>query len=155
MAFLPAPLFEDRRAWLAIPLAWALTLAGSVAIGWVLSRLVPGGVGPDLGHANPVVQFVGIAIVSPVLETMLMAGILALLTRWLANWQAVVASAAIWGVLHSLMAPLWGAVIWWPFLIFSTVYLTWRPRGWWTAVAVAASVHVLQNTGPAVLIALG
>jgi len=155
LAFLPLLLFRDRRAWLAIPVAWALTFAGSLLLGWTIARLVPGGAGPDMGDAPAGVKFVGIALLSPVVETMLMAGILALLTRWLANWQAAVASAAIWGVLHSLMAPLWGAVIWWPFLIFSTLYLTWRPRGWWTAVAVAASVHALQNVGPAALIAFG
>jgi len=155
LAFLPVPLFRDRRAWLAIPVAWALTFLGSLLIGWMIARLVPGGAGPDMGDAPAGVKFVGIALVSPVLETMLMAGILAVLTRFLPSWRAAVASAALWGVLHSLMAPLWGAVIWWPFLIFSTLYLTWRPRGWWTAVAVVSAVHFLQNVGPAALIAFG
>jgi membrane protease YdiL (CAAX protease family) len=128
-----------------------------VLLGWVLTRLFPAGVGPDLsgGGVSPTVQFVGIAIFSPVLETMLMAGALSLLLRWLQPWQAAVVSAIGWGLLHSSLAPLWGLVIWWPFLIFSTLYVTWRPRGWWTAVAIVSAVHILQNTGPAALIALG
>jgi hypothetical protein len=57
--------------------------------------------------------------------------------------------------LHSLASPWWGAVIWWPFLIFSTLYVTWRPRGFWRAAALVAAVHVLQNLFPAILIVLG
>ena len=92
---------------------------------------------------------------SPVVETLVMAGVLGLLLRWLAGWQAVIASSALWGIAHSLATPLWGAVIWWPFLIFSTLYVTWRPRGFWRAVGVVVAVHVLQNLFPAILLVMG
>ncbi|WP_246848180.1 CPBP family intramembrane glutamic endopeptidase [Sphingomonas beigongshangi] len=152
---LPAPLFEDRRAWLAILLGWVLALAGSVAIGFVITRLVPGGAGPDLGEAPPMVLWGMIALFSPITETLLMAGVLGILRRFLGPWQAVIASAILWGLLHSTLAPLWGAVIWWPFLIFSTLYTTWRPRGFWVAVGVPMMVHILQNAAPATMIVLG
>ena len=155
LGILPTPLFRDHKAWLAILVAWALALGGSIAIGFALTRLAPGGAGPELGQAPPALLWGMIALFSPVTETLLMAGVLEILRRLLAPWQAVIASAALWGVLHSLMAPLWGAVIWWPFLIFSTLYMTWRPRGFWRAVAVVIVVHILQNAGPATTIVLG
>ncbi|WP_232473800.1 hypothetical protein [Sphingomonas sp. MA1305] len=155
LALLPAALFRDRRPWLAILVAWLLALSVSVVIGFVLTRIAPGGAGPELGEAPPAVLWGMIALFSPITETLLMAGGLEVLRRLLKPWQAVLASAATWGVLHSLMAPLWGAVIWWPFLIFSTLYMTWRPRGFWRAAGIVMLVHILQNAGPATAIVLG
>jgi membrane protease YdiL (CAAX protease family) len=154
LGFLPSILFADRRPVLVVILAFVLTIAGSFVLGSVVTQVAGDGVGPDLGKAPPVVLLIGLALVSPLIETLLMGGIIDLLRRWIGAWQAAVASAAIWGVLHSLLASWWGAVIWWPFLIFSIVWLTWRPRGFWIATALVTSVHVLQNLGPAIAIAL-
>jgi membrane protease YdiL (CAAX protease family) len=139
---------------LVVLLAFVLTIAGSFVLGALVTQVAGDGVGPDLGKAPPVVLLIGLALVSPLIETLLMGGIIDLLRRWIGAWQAAVASAAIWGVLHSLLASWWGAVIWWPFLMFSIVWLTWRPRGFWIATALVTSVHVLQNLGPAIAIAL-
>jgi hypothetical protein len=155
LAFLPPLLFRDRQPWLAILVGWLLTIVGSTAISFLIAHLVPGQTGPDLGDTSGAMKLFLIAGFSPVVETLIMAGILALLLRFLNSWQAVVASAAIWGGLHSLASPWWGAVIWWPFLIFSTLYVTWRPRGFWRAATLVAAVHVLQNVFPAILIVLG
>lgn len=149
---LPALLFADRRPVLSILVAFALTIAGSFLLGALVTQLAPEGAGPDLGGAPPLVLLVGLALVSPFLETLLMGGILGLLIRRMRAWQAAVASAAIWGVLHSLLATWWGVVVWWPFLIFSVVWITWRPRGWWTATVIVTAVHALQNLGPAIAI---
>ena len=47
----------------------------------------------------------------------------------------------------------WGLVIWWPFLIFSTLFVVWRQRGFLAGVGVAAATHALQNLGPALVLA--
>jgi len=154
LAVLPALLFRDRQAWLAILTGWLLAIAGSTALSLLIAHFAPNSAGPDLGDTSGAMKLFLIAGFSPVVETLMMAGILALLLRWLAAWQAVIASAAIWGVLHSLASPLWGVVIWWPFLIFSTLYVTWRPRGFWRGVAIVMTVHILQNLFPALLIVL-
>lgn len=157
IGFLPAPLFRDRAPLVAIVVAWLLAFGGSVLIGFVLTRLVPGGAGPDLGldDAPAPVLLAAIALFSPVVETLLMGVALDLLRRVVRPGVAVVASAIGWGVAHSLMAPLWGAVIWWPFLIFSTLFVTWRGYGFWRAAAMAAAVHILQNSAPAVAMVMG
>ena len=155
LAILPALLFRDRRPWLTILVAWLLTIAGSTALSFVIAHLVPGNSGPDLGDTSGPVKLFLIAGFSPVVETLVMAGVLGLLLRWLSGWHAAVASAALWGIAHSLASPWWGAVIWWPFLIFSTLYVTWRPRGFWWAVGVVVAVHVLQNLFPAILLVMG
>jgi hypothetical protein len=52
-------------------------------------------------------------------------------------------------VAHSLQAPAWGLVIWWPFLIFSTVFLVWRERSLLGAFALVSLLHALHNLLPA------
>jgi membrane protease YdiL (CAAX protease family) len=152
LSILPTLIFRDRQPWLAILVGWLLTIIGSMALGSIVAWLAPSNTGPDLGNTSGAMKLFLIAGFSPVVETLIMAGGLALLTRILTGWQAVLASALLWGIAHSLASPSWGAVIWWPFLIFSTLYVTWRPRGFWPAVALVASVHVLQNLFPALLI---
>ena len=92
---------------------------------------------------------------APLLETLIMAGFLALFLRFLPPAGAILLSAAGWGVAHSLEALGWGLVIWWPFLIFSTLFVVWRQRGFWAGFGVAAATHALQNLGPALKVAFG
>ena len=132
-----------------------LTAVVTLGIGLLIETTVSGTPGPELGQAAPVVIFLGLTLFSPIVETVLMAAIMALLLKWLRPWQAVVLSAVGWGLAHSSLAPWWGAVIWWPFLIFSILFVTWRRHGFWRAAAVPTAVHILQNLVPAIVIALG
>lgn len=155
LSILPDIVFRDRQPWLAILIGWLLTIVGSTLLSYVVAYFAPDNPGPDLGNTSGSIKLFLIAGFSPVVETFIMAGILAILLRLLAGWQAVIVSAVLWGIAHSLASPLWGAVIWWPFLIFSTLYVTWRPHGFWKATGIVVAVHVLQNLFPAILIVLG
>lgn len=152
LRILPGVLFRTERIWLQLIVAWALALGGSILLGAAINALVPHVRQPDFGNASSGVVFTLIVLFSPIVETIMMGAVVALLMRWLRTWQAVLASALMWGVLHSLSAPTWGLVIWWPFLIFSTVFATWRPNGFWRAVALVAVIHMAQNVGPAAAI---
>ena len=96
--------------------------------------------------------FFMLAVFAPFVETLIMAGLLSLLLRFLAPATSVLLSALAWGVAHSSMALGWGLVIWWPFLIFSTLYVTWSRRSAWAGVGIVVIVHALQNLGPALLL---
>lgn len=154
LRFLPAPLREPRRVWLAIPMAWVLSIVGSLALA-VLSRTVA----PTLSAPEFPMRGLGALLLlvafAPLLETLIMAGFLSLLLRFMPPAAAILVSAAGWGIAHSLQALGWGLVIWWPFLIFSTLYVVWRQRGFWAGVGVAATTHALQNLGPGLVVAFG
>ena len=96
-----------------------------------------------------------VVIVAPLLETLIMAGFLALLLWLLPPTAAVLVSALGWGVAHSLAAPAWGLVIWWPFLVFSVLYVTWRKRSLLLALAIPAATHALQNLIPTLAMLAG
>lgn len=154
LRFLPSALREPRRAWLAILVGWALSILGSVLLAALFSTLTPQFKGPDFPIRGFPALF-ALVLFAPFVETLIMAGFIWLFEKFLPTAGAVIASAVAWGVFHSLSAPGWGLVIWWPFIIFSLIYVVWRQRGFWTGIGVAAATHALQNLGPAILIAFG
>ena len=154
LKFLPTPLREPRRAWLAIVAGWLMSLGGSMALAAASRFIAPELPSPQFPDAPAGVLMFLLVVFAPFSETLIMAGILSLLLRFVPPAWAILLSAAGWGVAHSLEAVGWGLVIWWPFLIFSTLYVVWRQRGFWAGVGVAATAHALQNLGPALALAL-
>ena len=128
LRFLPRFIREPRRAWLAIPVAAALTLSGSILLAWLAANFAPALAQPEFPMRG-LTALAMLVLFAPLAETLIMAGVLSLLVRFLSLTPAVIASASLWGIAHSLQAPVWGLVIWWPFLIFSTLYVTWRGQG--------------------------
>ena len=154
LRFLPAPLREPKRAWLAIATGWALSIIGSLALAFLSRTVAPGLPSPEFPMKGPGALLL-LVVFAPLLETLIMAGFLSLLLRFMPPAAAILVSAAGWAVAHSLQAVGWGLVIWWPFLIFSTLYVVWRQRGFWAGVGVAATTHALQNLGPGLVVAFG
>lgn len=151
LRLLPALVREPRHAGLAILVGWLLSFSGSLALAFAAQGLAPDMAEPKF-PGNGALVFVLLTVFAPVVETLIMALLLVGLTRFMAPTAAVFASAALWGIAHSLQAPLWGAIIWWPFLVFSTLFLVWRQRGFWAGIGVAAATHALQNLGPALMV---
>ena len=152
---LPKLLLEPRRPLVVIPIAVAMSIAGALALATIWSLIFPAAPPPDFGGVSGFAAIFALVIFAPILETLIMAAILAVLLRFLPPVAAILTSAAAWGIAHSLMAPTWGLVIWWPFLIFSTLYVVWRQRSLLLALVMPATVHALQNLPPAILIATG
>jgi hypothetical protein len=101
--------------------------------------------GPAIG------LLIGLVLISPPLETLLMGGVLWILS-FITKRQVLLAviSAFVWAGVHSLIAPAWGLGVIWPFFVFSCSYLGWRKRSWWRAILVTSCVHAFQNTLPAI-----
>jgi len=154
VSFLPQALREPRRPFRALAVAWATAFVPTLALGAAVTALLPKNAFPAIPLANGYVFWL-LVIVSPLLETLLMGAALVLLRRFFSPTLSVLISAVGWGIAHSAAAPGWGLVIWWPFLIFSTVFLTWRSRSLLAALAMAAASHALHNLLPALLLVVG
>ena len=154
LRFLPAAVREPRRAWLAIPVGAALSLAGSLALSAVTTIFAPALATPDFPMRGMTI-FLMLFLFAPLVETLIMAVVLSVLGRFMSPSAAVLASAGLWGIAHSLQAAAWGLVVWWPFVIFSTLYMVWRERSVWAALGVATATHALQNLLPAAKVAFG
>lgn len=154
LALLPPPLRRPDRAPTAIAGGWLIAFAGSLLLGLLVTRLMPSAE----AAAFPVRGWAAVAalvLFAPLVETLIMGGVLEVLRRVLTPSQAAWASAIGWGAAHSAAAPAWGLVVWWPFLIFSALYLVWRARGVAAAMGIAFGVHALHNLLPALRIAFG
>lgn len=156
---LPRFLFDDDQPWWAYVLkGWLLILVPSIGLALLLGAIVePGGEAlPNLSFPLPWwLLFLGIVIFAPVTETLLMLGPLLLVNRLIGPGAAAAASSALWGGLHSLQAPAWGLVAWWPFLVFSAILLFWRGRGrLGRGVLLVMLIHAMQNAVPFTLMML-
>lgn len=152
--FLPGPVREPRRPLLVLAVAWLLTYPLSIALAGVVSLLIPDAPQPHFDMSG-VTALLLLVVFAPVVETLIMGGVLLILLRLFSPAVAVLLSSLGWGIAHSMGAPTWGLVIWWPFLIFSTLFVTWRSRSLLAAFAIPATVHALQNLPPALMLATG
>jgi hypothetical protein len=146
-------LFDNQISmWKYILRTGLISLVPSLVIAMILglSGIVTEETGPEF-EGPAIVLFVGLVIVSPPLETLIMAGVLWLLS-FITKRQVVLAiiSAFVWAGMHSLIAPAWGLVVIWPFFVFSCSYLNWRQRSLWRAILVTSCVHVFQNILPSI-----
>lgn len=139
---------------LALGVAWATAFVPSLALVAATTALLPDVTGPQFPVANITVFWL-LVVGAPLVETLIMGAALVLLRLFLSPTLAVMISAAGWGIAHSAAAPAWGLVIWWPFLVFSTVFLTWRTRSLLAAFGMAAATHALHNLLPALLLVFG
>lgn len=99
--------------------------------------------------------FLGMCVVSPLVETLGMAVLIWILRRLMARTEYVpwVCAFACAG-LHSLKAPLWGIEIFWSFVIFSLCYTAWEKKSVLTAFWMTAILHALHNLVPMLALVL-
>jgi hypothetical protein len=152
LSFLPGSVREPQRPLFALAVAWLLTYPLSIALAGVVSLLIPDAPQPHFDMSG-VTALVLLVVFAPVVETLIMGGVLLILLRLVSPAVAVIMSSLGWGIAHSMGAPTWGLVIWWPFLIFSTLFVTWRTRGLLAAFAMPAIAHGLHNLPSAFLVA--
>ncbi len=156
LSYFPDALLRPQRSGRAILVAWLLSMVGSLALAAATRLLAPELATPQFPDWPPAILLFMLVVFAPVVETLIMATALELLLRLRATaGAAIVLSTAGWAIAHSMKAAAWGLAVWWPFLIFSTLYVVWRQRSFAAAIAVPLAAHMLQNLLPAVLIASG
>jgi len=118
----------------------------AIVLAVVLSVIIPNAKAPELkGSIFTIV--IGVLIISPWVETLLMWLILRILKFFLRNLNYLaLSSALIWALLHSLFAPIWGLIIFWSVFVLSTSFLEWEKKSKFTAVWVTATIHMCQNS---------
>ncbi|UUR08572.1 CPBP family intramembrane glutamic endopeptidase [Sphingomonas glaciei] len=154
LAFLPKALFDPQKPLRYVAIAWACAFFPSLLLSALVSQLVPDA-GPEFPKVDPGLLLFLLVVFAPVVETLIMGTVLLVLERFVGFLPAVLISSLGWGIAHSMQALAWGLVIWWPFLIFSIVFLTWRRRSLAAAFGLPMLIHGLQNLGPALILVTG
>ncbi|HUG46143.1 MAG TPA: hypothetical protein VMK31_06490 [Sphingomicrobium sp.] len=138
----------------AILIGYLIAFPISLLLGFIATTLLPEAQPPQFDVEGPA-AIVALVLFAPIAETLIMGAALLFLLLFLPPTAAIIVSAVGWGIAHSMLAPMWGLIIWWPFLIFSTLFVAWRVRSLALAFAIPMCVHALQNLLPALLIARG
>ncbi|HEX6741253.1 MAG TPA: CPBP family glutamic-type intramembrane protease [Sphingomicrobium sp.] len=155
LSWLPRGLLEPANPWKAIAIGWGLAFPVSILIAITVGLIAPHAETPKFpGIGGPLLLFL-LVIFSPVVESLIMGGVLLVLLRFLRPTTAVLVSAIGWGVAHSFQVAIWGLIIWWPFLIFSTLFVAWRERSLWLAFGMPMAVHALHNLPTSLIVAAG
>jgi hypothetical protein len=154
LRFLPIAIRVPKRPLRAIAVGWLTAFPISIALALLAAFLLPNVERPEFRIDGGAAIF-ALVIFAPVVETLIMGAVLLVLLQFLRGPAAAMVSALGWGIAHSLAAPIWGLVIWWPFLVFSTLFVAWRGRSLTLAFLIPMAVHALQNLAPALLVAFG
>jgi len=147
-------LFDNKISiWKYILRTGLISLVPSIIIALILglSGAITEETGPEF-KGPALTLIISLVIISPLLETLLMAGGIRILS-FITKRQVLLAliSACIWAVMHSLFALTWGLVVIWPFFVFSCSYINWRKRSWWHAILITSFVHAFQNILPTIM----
>jgi len=154
LLILPAAVRVPKRPLVAIAVGWATAFSVSLLLSFVVGLVLPQAEQPQF-DVSGAAAIIALVVIAPVLETLIMGTVLLLLLLVLPPVGAVFVSAIGWGIAHSMIAPIWGLVIWWPFLIFSTLFVAWRSRSLLLAFLIPACAHALQNLLPAIIVSQG
>ena len=102
-------------------------------------------------HGYPAIEVISLLLLSPVIESLLLIGLIELL-RWigLPLWAQVACSAAICAGLHALRSISLAFVVAPGWAIMAASYLIWRQVSWKAAFLVVAAIHALLNFLPAI-----
>lgn len=148
LSFLPSFLFRAEGSKVRyVAGATGLSLLGNLILSAVGVLALPGHVGAPERDVASIGEILGLVLFAPVIETALMAGLVALLARWPGPGAGVVISAILWGCLHGMLSLRWGLAIWWSFLIFGIAFLSWgRAEGAGRGLFVATAIHAAQNS---------
>ena len=155
LRFLPDFLFRQGEPPLSYILkGWLLALLPSLGLSMLAGLVIsPTAEIPDIpvqGSSSLLL----LIVVGPLFETLILLPMVLGFRRLLGVGPAVLLCALLWAIGHSLAAPIWGLVVWWPFLLFSIAILTWRDRGLLPTVAVVTTIHGLQNATAGLLLLL-
>lgn len=152
LRFLPKALRVPQQPLRAIAVGWLTAFPPSILLALLGTLLLPSAERPRF-EVDGAAAMLALVVFAPVVETLIMGAVLLVLLLVLSPPVAAIISAIGWGAAHSWVAPIWGLVIWWPFLVFSILFVTWRGRSLALAFLIPMCVHALQNLIPAILVA--
>lgn len=151
---LPALLARPTRPAATLVTASLLSIVGSLVLSTMVGAFAPSADAPNFGWlaGRGLFTLFVLSVLAPLLETLVLAVTTSFLLLLVRPWVAIVLSSLGWAAAHSLQAPIWGLVIWWPFLIFTTLYVVWKQRSLAWGLAMAFLVHAMQNLFPALVV---
>jgi hypothetical protein len=97
-------------------------------------------------HLSSSLDAFGAIVFSPVIETFLLALLIAILSSFITSkLRVAIISGVLWGLGHAMFGLLWFFVPAWMFFLLSCSYIAWHEKGFRYAYLVALVPHVINN----------
>ena len=107
------------------------------------------GITDDLANRSLLLRAVVSLLFTPIVESLVVIGLIALLRRLRCTTLIqVAASAAAVSFLHSLSYPIWGILTLPCFLIGAAAYVYWRRTSFYLGAAMIMALHLISNLTP-------
>jgi hypothetical protein len=91
-------------------------------------------------------SIIDLLLVSPVIESFIVIGIIELLRRLKFNIAVqILVSVSLICLLHSIEYPVWGLLVAPAFFVDASAYLYWRRTSFWVGAQVIVILHFLSN----------
>lgn len=134
--------------------AWLACTPLAFAVGWIAADLLAGFDASEVPALHGWWNRIVAALIAPLVESYVMVLIFAVLERLMPDtmpfrhrtFALVIASATVWSFIHGYFALPWGVLTFWPFVVFSYMFLRWEKHSLALAITAAAAVHVLHNS---------
>jgi len=125
--------------------SYILSISSALIISYVLYLLFPDAEGPR--YDISAIDFFGVAIFSPVIETFLMIPVFVIIKKFTKQLIPVcIISAVVWACLHSMLYPIWGLGVFISFLVLSIAFQSWESStSEKNAIRVVIVLHMLNN----------
>lgn len=142
-----------------VAIAWLVCTPVALAVGWVAGHFLGGADISQVPKLQTLTQRLAAVLIGPLVESMLMVVVFAVLERLLPQrvWPdhrtmlLTLFSALFWSAVHGVVSIGWGVVTFWPFVVFSFMFLRWERQSLIQGIAAATSVHVLHNASAVAL----
>jgi membrane protease YdiL (CAAX protease family) len=140
--------------WLYIAVATVFEVIPDIVILWSVTALLQS-LGFDViaWQPGPIVpaSIAGMVIWAPLFETLVLAGLIAILSIFIRKPLAIaIVSAVCWGLIHSLRSPIGFLGVTVGFFVLSYSYISWKKKSFFHGYIAALIPHAINN-----LIAVG
>lgn len=98
--------------------------------------------------ARPGIEDIGAFafFVAPLVESLLLVGVIELLSYFkLHTHSQVIGAAILMSLLHAIEFPIWGLLVLPLFVIDASTFVFWRNRSVWRALLMVFALHLLSN----------
>lgn len=96
--------------------------------------------GPDLA------SFWGSTLVAPIVETFMLLLSVRLIGIATENrWLIAILVALLFSLLHGSIRPVWGLFVFWPFVVLTMSFISWRRKSFWWGYLAACIPHAMNN----------
>ena len=147
------PLFDtSQKQSKYILYAFLVSIIPAFVLSYGIDLLFPDTQFPEF-EPNFTYLLVSVVILGPLIETLLMWPIIAVLSRISTSTMFIsIFSAILWAMLHSSLYLIWGLTIFWSFVVFSISFTVWRKISIKKAIFITFSIHALQNAVASIFI---